>query len=160
MRRTVIAYAIALLALLPLAATAQIHFTASLDGAQETPPDTFKETGTYVASEIRGQLLYGGDVVASVAPVPAAAPLRCALDQNYPNPFNPSTRINFQVDWTSRVMLEMFNILGERMATLVDGVKAAGAYSVEFNASRIASGVYFYRLMSDGAALATCKICF
>ncbi|HTO94919.1 MAG TPA: CHRD domain-containing protein, partial [Bacteroidota bacterium] len=115
-------------------------------------------TGTYVAGEIRGQLLYGSDVVASVSPVPAGSPLRFALEQNYPNPFNPSTRINFQVDRTSRVTLEVFNILGERVATLIDGVKAAGAYSVEFNASRIASGVYFYRLMSDGAALATRKM--
>jgi hypothetical protein len=68
------------------------------------------------------------------------------LEQNYPNPFNPSTTINFTLGKASNVKLTVYNLLGQRVATLVDGRMNAGTQSVVFDASRFASGVYFYRL--------------
>jgi hypothetical protein len=112
----------------------------------------------FAGGEIRGQLLYGSDVVSSVGPVAGALPGQFHLDQNYPNPFNPATVIGFQISKSSQVTLIVYNILGERIATLVDGVKAPGAYQVSFDASRFSSGVYFYRLLADGALLQTRKM--
>jgi hypothetical protein len=72
-----------------------------------------------------------------------------ALEQNYPNPFNPTTDIVYSIPKQSRVKLEVFNILGQRVATLVDETKIAGQYSVSFGASNLSSGVYVYRLSSE-----------
>jgi hypothetical protein len=68
------------------------------------------------------------------------------LSQNYPNPFNPTTRINYQISVAGLVSLRVYNLLGEVMETLVNEEKSAGNYNVEFNASRLPSGTYFYRL--------------
>jgi pectinesterase len=70
------------------------------------------------------------------------------LDQNYPNPFNPSTKISFSVPVTSKVTLRLYDVLGNEIETLVDDEKAPGNYIVDFNANRLATGVYFYRLIS------------
>jgi hypothetical protein len=70
------------------------------------------------------------------------------LYQNYPNPFNPSTTIKFDLPKTSEVSLKVFNILGEEVATLVSDRLSAGSYSYEWDASRLASGVYLYRLQA------------
>ena len=75
-----------------------------------------------------------------------AIPSTYELLQNYPNPFNPSTGIRYRLPSRSVVTLKIFNVLGMELATLVDGIKEAGSYEVQFNATRIASGVYFYRL--------------
>ena len=69
-----------------------------------------------------------------------------ALEQNYPNPFNPATTINFSLAKPSNVKLMIYNILGQQVRTLVDTRMNAGQQSVTFDASRLASGVYFYRL--------------
>ncbi|MDH4158502.1 MAG: T9SS type A sorting domain-containing protein, partial [candidate division Zixibacteria bacterium] len=71
-----------------------------------------------------------------------------SLYQNYPNPFNPATTIMFELPRRSRVLLEIFNILGQRVRTVVDGSLGAGKHVVEFDGSAFASGVYFYRLRS------------
>ena len=68
------------------------------------------------------------------------------LEQNYPNPFNPSTIIKYAIPELSKVKLTLFNLLGEEVTTLVNEEKVAGNYSVEFNASSLPSGVYFYQL--------------
>ena len=75
------------------------------------------------------------------------------LDQNYPNPFNPETRIDFTLDTKSEVNLTIFNILGQEVATLVDEVIAAGSHNVTWNASDVASGVYFYKLTAGDLTL-------
>ncbi len=72
------------------------------------------------------------------------------LNQNYPNPFNPSTIIEFGVDQTSNVLLEVYDILGRKVQTLIDGQQQPGRYETRFNANALASGVYFYRLQANG----------
>jgi hypothetical protein len=87
----------------------------------------------------------------------ADAPLTIQLDQNYPNPFNPNTVIGFRVgtqDLASvQVKLSVYDILGREVAVLVDGVMPAGSHTVVFDASALPSGVYVYRLESDGKEL-------
>lgn len=75
------------------------------------------------------------------------------LSQNYPNPFNPSTNINFTIPATSNVRLEVYNLLGQKVATLVDGRRMAGNHTVQFDARNLASGVYFYMLRADNVSL-------
>ena len=76
------------------------------------------------------------------------------LSQNYPNPFNPTTRIQIAVPQTGRVVLKVFDVLGKEETTLVDAEMPAGSYTVTFDASRLASGTYFYR-MQAGEFVAT-----
>jgi hypothetical protein len=76
------------------------------------------------------------------------APSEYKLFQNYPNPFNPSTKIIFTVPKVSRVMLSVIDALGRNQAVLVKGEKTPGTYEVEWNASRVPSGIYFYRLQA------------
>jgi len=76
-------------------------------------------------------------------------PKRFILSQNYPNPFNPTTRIKYEVPKSSFVTIKIFNILGKEVASLVNENKKAGDYNVEFNASKLSSGVYFYQMTSS-----------
>ena len=73
-------------------------------------------------------------------------PDKFELFQNYPNPFNPTTKIKFSIPETSNVLLEVYNILGKRVAILVNSKKEPGFYTFEFNAINYASGFYIYRL--------------
>lgn len=68
------------------------------------------------------------------------------LAQNYPNPFNPSTTISFSLPQSSNVVLSIFNVLGENVATLINEMKDAGSHQVEFNAVNLTSGIYIYKL--------------
>ena len=73
------------------------------------------------------------------------------LEQNYPNPFNPGTMIKYSIpskvkSERSNVVLKVYDILGNEVVTLVNEAKPAGSYEVEFNASKLPSGVYFYQL--------------
>jgi hypothetical protein len=79
------------------------------------------------------------------------------LLQNYPNPFNPSTSISFTIPKQSHVRLQVFNVLGQLVGTLVDGSKQAGSYTVTWDASSKPDGVYFYKL-SAGAFVQTKKM--
>jgi Secretion system C-terminal sorting domain len=71
------------------------------------------------------------------------------LKQNYPNPFNPTTTISFNLPRRSYVELNIYNVLGVKLVTLIKGVKSAGSYSVQFNASDYPSGLYIYELQTD-----------
>jgi len=77
-------------------------------------------------------------------------PVQYSLDQNYPNPFNPSTSISYSIAKDGLVKLKIFNILGQQVSTLVNQVQSPGIYKVHFDASKLTSGVYFYKLDSEG----------
>jgi hypothetical protein len=72
-----------------------------------------------------------------------------ALAQNYPNPFNPTTNITYTVDSRSMVSLNVYDVLGQQVASLVNEVKAPGQYTVPFDGTNLTSGVYFYKLNAD-----------
>ncbi len=84
-------------------------------------------------------------------------PERFALKQNYPNPFNPSTNIAFDLPETSEVTLSVYNMLGQKVMTLVNGRLNAGAHQVKFDASSLASGMYVYRIEA-GSFVSTKKM--
>lgn len=80
----------------------------------------------------------------------ANIPVAFALGQNYPNPFNPSTVIRYRIPTEGHVSLKVLDVLGRDVATLVEDVKAAGDYSITWDAGNHSSGLYFYRLASEG----------
>lgn len=75
-------------------------------------------------------------------------PKEFSLSQNYPNPFNPSTMINFTVKYSGNTTLKVFDIIGREVATLIDGYVDAGNYSLNWKATNVSTGVYFYQLRS------------
>jgi uncharacterized delta-60 repeat protein len=75
------------------------------------------------------------------------------LYQNYPNPFNPVTKINYELPSRDHVSLKVYDISGKEIAVLVDGIAGAGLYTIDFNASGLPSGVYFYRLRSGNSVI-------
>jgi len=90
----------------------------------------------------------------SEAEITLSVPKVFALDQNYPNPFNPSTTINFTLAEDSHVSLRVFDMLGREVATLANGeMKAGEVHNVLFDASRLSSGLYFYRLDAGKSSL-------
>lgn len=78
---------------------------------------------------------------------------RVELHQNYPNPFNPTTQIRFDLGESNDVQIEVFNVMGQRVATLFSGYQSAGSHSVAFDATSLASGVYMYRLTTPNAVI-------
>jgi len=86
------------------------------------------------------------EMITSVQPISEDRPARFGLDQNYPNPFNPTTNIQFSIVHHQLTIVKVYDVLGRVVATLVNEVKEPGTYTVEFHASSLASGVYFYRL--------------
>ena len=84
-------------------------------------------------------------------------PSNFSLSQNYPNPFNPSTKINFDLPVDGNVSLKIFDMSGKEVMTLVNEVKTAGYYSVNFNGASLSSGIYFYTIQS-GSFVSTKKM--
>jgi hypothetical protein len=106
--------------------------------------DTRNDGGGIYAQNINYNGTFGNPtgIISSSGPVPA----EYSLSQNYPNPFNPSTEIKFDIPKTSSVKLIVFDILGRKISTLVDRDLQQGSYSVNWNASNLPSGVYFYKI--------------
>jgi hypothetical protein len=117
-------------------------------------------TATNPGGEIRGQIV--GSTTGSATSVGpgehGSLPTEFRLEQNYPNPFNPSTAIVFQIARSGMVSLNVYNVLGQLVRTLVDEVRNAGVHTVTFDARDLPSGVYFYRLAVDGTAVETRKM--
>ena len=89
-----------------------------------------------------------GGIITAVSPIENTTPSEYLLKQNYPNPFNPSTTISFSIPKTNFVTIKVYDVLGREVATLVNEEKSPGNYSVNFNASNLPSGVYFYRIQA------------
>ncbi len=85
-----------------------------------------------------------------IIPINTEIPKEFRLEQNYPNPFNPSTRIKFSLPNSSFATLVVYDMLGRKMETLVNEQLSAGTYEAEWNASGYSSGVYFYRIKTEG----------
>ncbi len=98
--------------------------------------------------DIQSYELYRYDYINEVTSTQAGAPKpdKYLLQQNYPNPFNPATRISYTIPKQVRVTLSVYNLLGQKVATVIDKYQVAGEYNVIFDASNLTSGVYFYRL--------------
>ena len=107
--------------------------------------DSYPHAGSYYFLD---DLAFSGST--AVDKSNTAKPEAFLLNQNYPNPFNPSTTISYSLSKASYVKLRIFNILGKELTTLADGFQSAGNHSAHFLASDMASGVYFYRLETEG----------
>jgi hypothetical protein len=79
-----------------------------------------------------------------------APPHQFSISQNYPNPSNPKSKIDFEIPFNGRVAIKVYDILGREVLKIIDEAKEAGYYTVEFNGSNIASGVYFYNIAAEG----------
>ncbi len=95
---------------------------------------------------IRAYISFVTGVTKEVSPVPVAF----RLDQNYPNPFNPATAISYQLSAASQVTLRVYDVLGRQVAELVNKHQPVGHYTVNFDAGSLPSGIYFYRLKTEG----------
>lgn len=85
-------------------------------------------------------------------------PERFNLSQNYPNPFNPTTTIEYQIAKSSKVDLNIYNLLGQKVATIVSTNQTAGIYSTVWNATEFSSGIYYYVLSADNVQMQTRKL--
>ncbi len=106
-----------------------------------------KWSGTIMLDNLR---LLGIDSLSTTSVAPTGRPYAYRLYQNYPNPFNPSTTIRYELRQQGRVSVKVYNVLGELVATLIDGQETAGPHEAVFDARRLASGVYFYTLRTGG----------
>lgn len=97
-----------------------------------------------------GDLNWFPDQLTGVKQIPNTIPSKFTLSQNYPNPFNPTTVIKYNISKSGFVSLKVYNVLGQEVATLQQGFQKAGAYTTNFNASQLASGVYMYKLEANG----------
>jgi parallel beta-helix repeat protein len=118
------------------------YYAPSIDydgDPRPNPVDNFVDMGAQESA-------YPKVIIDNLANADLDVPLSFALFQNYPNPFNPTTMINYQLPMTSAVELSIYNLLGQRVATLVDKKQLAGSYTVQWDASGFATGVYYYQL--------------
>ncbi|MFA6618555.1 MAG: T9SS type A sorting domain-containing protein [Candidatus Neomarinimicrobiota bacterium] len=115
--------------------------------AMQVPGGNWASTAPYLMANplIRGYFDTDIDTTA-IADVPV--PSKYALAQNYPNPFNPVTTIHFELKNSGMTKLDIFDVTGRHVRTLLNGTVDAGAYDLRFDASALSSGIYFYRLTS------------
>jgi hypothetical protein len=114
---------------------------------ESSRPDPLSGVRHIYAQNVTNRGVVGGGTINGVRKPPLAEiPSVFTLGQNYPNPFNPSTTISYQLPSRAHVTLQIFNVLGEKVRTLVDEDRPAGTYSVVANGTGLASGIYFYRI--------------
>jgi len=113
------------------------YFYLTPDILSGTVHNRFGVTGNHTLDDV---------VVVGVKEISNTIPQVYSLKQNYPNPFNPTTNIQFAIPKAGFVTMKVYNLLGQEVTTLVDEYKNAGTYKVDFNASNLSSGVYFYKI--------------
>ena len=143
-------------------------FLSTNDGANWNPVNSGLNNTDIRWLTVGGVYLYAGtgadlwrrplsEMISSVNPVASGLTHQFLLEQNYPNPFNPTTTIGYSLSSRSHVTMNIFNPLGQKVATLVDETEESGHHSVRFDGSSPASGVYFYRIVA-GTFVATKKL--
>gem|GEM_PF-5153027 len=108
--------------------------------------DNGRNLGRLFQDNLNSSTWHDRGVTTAVNETPTSIPERFDLSQNYPNPFNPSTLISFHLPVRAQIRLDVFNVLGQKVVTLVDRELPAGSHEIRFDGSPYASGVYFYRL--------------
>jgi len=104
----------------------------------------------YVAEMDGGVTIYRNELYTDITPAEEGIPGEFRLGQNYPNPFNPGTKISFSLPVSGQASLKVFNILGQEIQTLINERMNAGKHDIQFDASHLANGLYFYKLEMDG----------
>ena len=113
-----------------------------------------KNTGRFLADNRNsGTVIFKGIATDISDEGPQSLPDGFALKQNFPNPFNPQTTFQFSLPTASEVVLSIYNVLGQKVVTVLDKRVAAGEHSVIFDASDLPTGIYFYRLTSENATI-------
>ncbi len=105
--------------------------------------------GHYPGDTVRANIRRAGCLTIGITPISSEIPQTYTLQQNYPNPFNPVTNIKFSVPKTGIVKLTVYDAAGKEAAELFNGELSAGTYNYDFDASQLASGIYFYKLESN-----------
>ncbi len=121
------------------------------------PPRTYLLLGVaFVAGDNLADLqanadaaILKGNQILAVREIPGTIPEGFQLYQNYPNPFNPGTRITYSIPHRDHVVLKVYDLMGHEVATLINEEQSAGKYEVDFDGSKLSSGMYYYRLISS-----------
>lgn len=124
-----------------------LYFDKSTLLFSQTNRGIYKLDISYVVTPVTGVQQTSGEI-----------PNSFMLSQNYPNPFNPTTQIKFDVAKSSDVSIKVYDVIGNEVAVLTSGNHQAGKYTADFNASNLATGIYFYSLIVDGAKIDTKKM--
>jgi hypothetical protein len=130
--------------------TSQIYWAVDYTGTKIEGGVLIRKEKLFFFNPATGALVGTTTVITNVSRDEIVGiPSTFALHQNYPNPFNPSTTISYDLPVRARVKLVIYNLLGQEVATLVNGEQEPGRYNVKFDASGLPSGIYFYRLEAD-----------
>lgn len=122
---------------------ARVRFKPNANNQTFTGIITIASSDTVKTVNVTG---YSNSQTAGIATLSSIVPEKFALSQNFPNPFNPSTKINFDIPYSSFVSLKVFDMSGKEVSALVNGTLTPGAYQYEFDAANLPSGTYFYKL--------------
>jgi hypothetical protein len=104
-------------------------------------PDTTANYGLVIFTPFMGPSSSGHEY--------STLPGQYSIEQNYPNPFNPTTKINYDLPFDSKVSIKIFDMTGKEVATVINSLQTAGYHTVQFNGANLASGVYFYSIIAE-----------
>jgi hypothetical protein len=137
--------------------TIQVKYYDAQNSTWNTYPgavvDPQNNTVTFSSTHVSNFVILTANQATSVNSSGINSPSVFSLEQNYPNPFNPTTTISFSLAKDDHVAINIYNVLGQKIMTLLNGNFTAGKHSVNFNAENLSSGTYFYELKADGKHL-------